>query len=111
MHWRRCSKHCAVPRTLPSSSNTGLLVFLVVFALGAVFFAIGTLLVRIQPPHATSEISELQVDLETRLDMIERLALVGQPWCVEELVSLLRAERDPLVRDAAEAALVVIHAR
>ena len=48
---------------------------------------------------------------ELRIDAIERLALVGQPWCVDLLTQALDQESDPVVRDAAERALIVIGSR
>ena len=48
---------------------------------------------------------------ELRIDIIERLALVAQPWCVDLLARALQEEIDPAVRDAAERALLVIAAR
>ena len=45
------------------------------------------------------------------MDLIERLAIVAQPWCVDLLTLALKEETDTVVRDAAERALLVIGAR
>lgn len=50
-------------------------------------------------------------DLEVRLDQIERLAMVGQPWCAEQLQREFLHDADERVRNAAEDALMVIAAR
>ena len=44
-------------------------------------------------------------DAATRIELVERLTLVGQPWCVELLQTAQRDERDPSVRAAIESAL------
>jgi len=51
------------------------------------------------------------VDFETRIDQIERLAMVGQPWCVQQLQREFLDDADERVRNAAEDALLVIAAR
>jgi len=98
------------------SSSSGGFVILVVFLIGALLFAIGTVLARRERPRREEPVDESLViaqpgSVADRLEMIERLVMVGQPWCVDELRALLERERDPLVRDAAEAALMVIGSR
>ncbi len=128
------------------SSNPGYLILLVVFAIGACFFALGTWLVRResaaaratatpQPPrqeaaeYPSRELLAVvaqpagdawarelggfngPVDEPTRMDMIERLAIVGQPWCVLALVQARAEDDDAQIREAADAALLVIGAR
>jgi hypothetical protein len=44
-------------------------------------------------------------DAVARIELVERLALVGQPWCVELLHTALRDERDRFVRTAIKTAL------
>lgn len=44
-------------------------------------------------------------DTATRIDVVERMALLGAPWCVEALHAALRDERDPSVRKAIKTAL------
>ena len=80
------------------------------FIAGALLFALGTFLVRREAQSLTPMAPELMVDIETRIDHIERLAMVGQPWCVEELRVML-GDADERVRNAAEDALLVIQAR
>jgi hypothetical protein len=79
------------------------------FVVGAIFFALGTLLVRRE--RLAREDATPQLSVEDRLDVIERLVIVGQPWCREELEGIRDRDSDPLVRDAAEAALLVIGSR
>ena len=50
--------------------------------------------------HETEPISA-----DERLEMIDRLALLNEPWCVETLEAAAREERDASVRDAALRAL------
>ena len=86
------------------SNNPGLLALVVVFIAGALLFALGTFMVRREKQAQTPTVL-------LRLDQIERLALVGQPWCVEQLEREFVTDRDVDVRNAAEDALVVIRAR
>lgn len=115
---------CAAPLTLPSS-NPALEIFAALFLIGAALFAAGTWLTRRQlpqtvpnePPAAaitwTRAVSGTDDSLpwELRLDLIERLAIVGQPWCADTLTRALAEETDPVVLDAADRALLVILAR
>jgi hypothetical protein len=73
------------------------------FLSGAALFALGTYMLR--PHRAVTE------DLDVQIDYVERLAMVGQPWCIDELEALRASAFDPRVRDAAEAALLVILSR
>lgn len=105
-----------MPRTLPSSS-TAALVFSLLIVLGAALWVIGGRMQRSSKAastltwtHAVLE-SETPVDAPTRLDVIERLAMVGAPWCVAALESARAQERDRTLRDAADRALLVIAAR
>ncbi|HKE37189.1 MAG TPA: hypothetical protein VKB39_07150 [Candidatus Baltobacteraceae bacterium] len=38
------------------------------------------------------------------MDLIERLALIGQPWCIDALRAATKEERDPQVRKAIDTA-------
>jgi Flp pilus assembly protein TadB len=98
----------AAPRRL-HSNRTGLIFFVAVFVLGAILFALGTLLVRRE--RLARKAASQSMSQEDRLDMIERLVMVGQPWCVDELRAILNNDADPVVRDAADAALLVIGSR
>ncbi len=116
---------CAAPRTL-LSNNPALFLFLGVFAVGAIFFALGSAIIRAQtrPVPRTVDPDEAErvilsvskgglaaESFEVRLDYVERLAIVGQPWCVDELEAIRANESDARVRDAADAALTVIRSR
>jgi hypothetical protein len=115
------------------SSNSASLLIAAVFALGAILFAVGTSMVRrspggarrleridsgpvgtvlVQPPW-TSELTGANdaVAHDLRVDMIERLAMIGEPWCIAVLERARSQDPDASVRDAAEAALLVIGAR
>ncbi len=100
---------------MPSTSNNHFGIFiLALFLLGAILFVVGTLLRReTAPPLALAEAPspEAELDLELRIDRVERLAIVGQPWCVEELNEIRSDDPDATVREAADAALLVIAAR
>ena len=54
---------------------------------------------------------EGKLDYTTRIDMIERLAMIGEPWCIDALEQALHEERDARVHKAAENALLVIKSR
>lgn len=41
------------------------------------------------------------LDSATRIDMIERLALVGEPWCIAAIKAAAETDDDVAVRDAA----------
>ena len=113
--------HCAAPRTL-LPSNPALEIFAALFAIGAALFAAGSWLARHQPLpsaqipaplHWTRAVTDSEEELSTamRLDLIERLAIVGAGWCVDALNAALEEESDPVVREAADRALLVIAAR
>jgi len=90
-------------------NNPGAVILLVVFLIGAAMFAVGTWLVRRgRAVHEPAQPAETQ---EQRLELVERLAMVGQPWCIDELRVIREKDPDPLVRDAADAALMVIASR
>ncbi|MGB6985049.1 MAG: hypothetical protein WBD74_03635 [Candidatus Aquilonibacter sp.] len=91
------------------SNRAGLILLVAIFVLGAILFALGTLLVRRE--RFAREDSTPILSQEDRLDMIERLVIVGQPWCVDELRKIISTDPNPLVRDAADAALLVIGSR
>lgn len=60
--------------------------------------------------HAVAETDE-ELDPAMRLDIIERLAMVGAPWCTDALNAAVRDEPDEALRDAADRALLVIACR
>lgn len=113
-------KRCAAPLTL-LSNNPAFGTFAALFLLGAALFVLGTWLAR--RPRAAQPLPEPAITWtrevagaealtwELRMDLIERLAIVAQPWCVDLLTLALKEETDTVVRDAAERALLVIGAR
>ena len=90
---------CAVPRTL-LSSNPLAVIFTVLFLAGAIAYFVGAFIAR-----------KADRQREVRIDMVERLLIVGQPWCIEDLEKIRNEDEDVLVREAADAALLVIAAR
>lgn len=105
--WRPCWTYCAPPRTLPS--NSLLLVFGVAFAIGAIVFAIGTSLLRAQRRDVSTEPSwtravaqDAVLTPDERIDLIERLAIVAQPWCWDLIARAVGADSDARVRRVAK---------
>jgi hypothetical protein len=64
------------------------------------------------PPSAPRVVPAPPMDeIEIQLDQIERLVMVAQPWCVQELESAFLNHKDDRVRGAAEMALLAIRSR
>ena len=101
MHSCRWSTRCAVPRTL-LPSNPLATILAVLFLTGAILYFVGAMIARR---------ADRRDALEARIDMVERLLIVGQPWCIEDLKKMRNEDEDALVREAADAALLVIAAR
>jgi hypothetical protein len=107
-----------VQRTL-LSTNPLALTLVALFIVGAIVFVIGTMLSRereapvieAQPATTSQTQAEPTLDVAGRMDLIERLVIVGQPWCIEQLETLRREDPEESVREAADAALMVIGAR
>ncbi len=101
------------------SSNALANVLLALFIIGAIVFVLGTMLSRerqaraieAQPVAAPETKPEPSLDVAGRMDLIERLVIVGQPWCIEQLDTIRSEDPDESVREAADAALMVIAAR
>ena len=87
---------------------------------GAALYGIGTLLVRsanhevpAEPIPSTQMVAwanavtgtDDALDTATRIDIIERLVLVGEPWCIDVIRAAAETENDAPVRDAAARAL------
>jgi hypothetical protein len=120
-------RYAAPPRL--HSNNSVALLLAGVFALGAALFLIGTAMVRRPTPVPepfeiveepvpvlapwTAELAGTNDDvaLEVRLDMVERLAMLDEPWCVALLKRARAEDLDASIRDAADDALLVIAAR
>ena len=87
----------------PLLQNNPLAVILAVLLLvGAVLWIVGAMVVR--------KVDQ-QAEIDYRLDMVERLMLVGQPWCVTDLEKIRTEDTDERIREAADAALLVISSR
>ena len=110
---------CAPPHALPSSSSL-LPILGIVFCVGALLFALGSWMLR-REAQAQREVASRgpdpdvtvssDVDVEIERDRIERLAMVGQPWCAIELQTIVDTASDEQLRNMAEDALLVIAAR
>lgn len=108
MHCRPCSRTCAAPRTLLQSSLGATLA--VVFLIGVALFSIGVALPgRIVSPQAPWPLrlddSATALDSPAKIELIERLGLVGSPWCEEILRQADSEEGDPTIRRAIAFAL------
>jgi hypothetical protein len=77
-----------------------------VFVAGAVLFGLGNRMTArarkassngVLWTQAVAPAGASTLDLAMRVDMIERLALLGEPWCVEILKQAAREERDPRI--------------
>jgi hypothetical protein len=102
------------------SINSAYLLLGVAFLVGVLLVALGSWLIRREkaravipsvvegPPLTHSPPEEV---FELVIDQIERLAMVGQPWCVEQLERDFLHADDARVRNAAEDAIIVIRAR
>jgi hypothetical protein len=76
------------------SSNPGALVLIVVFCIGAIFFAIGSFIIR-----------------RERIERVEALLAIGDDASVRELTALRDRAASQRLRDAADDALLVIASR
>lgn len=90
-------------------SNPGFTLALV-FLIGVALYAIGVALPgRIQAPPAPWPLrlddSAVELDKEAKIGLIERLGLVGLPWCEEILLQAETEENDAAVRRAIAFAL------
>ena len=111
-----CWKHCAAPRTL-LQSNARLVFTLLLAALfvaGAGLYAIGVAMSRLAfapqvPWPQRLDDSATELTTEEKIELIERLGLVGAPWCEEILKQADTEENDPTVRRAIAFALADCH--
>ena len=103
MRSARCSTLCARLPELPSTSFD--IAVVVAFAVGLLLFGISTAMLRkpaaLNPswPQLIDE-SLVSADRQLRLDMIERLSIIAQPWCEDVLRQAIEQEDDAAVRDA-----------
>lgn len=107
-------------------SEAATLTFVVIIVIGAILFGIGTAIrtrertashakaptesAAAAAPYAdltwTSQFSgnDEPLGAEARIELIERLGLVGAPWCADVLRAAQLQERDPAVLHAIERA-------
>jgi hypothetical protein len=95
---------------LSSSETIGL--FGIIFVIGAIMFGIGNRLLRGRDDQrvlawtlALGAPPDQPLDVETRLDVVERLALLHEPWCIDALRAASLEERDEAVAAAIRRAL------
>lgn len=98
-------------RALPLTSNPGAAILVVVFLIGAIFFAIGTLLVRRERFVQQAPPQPVQAGPVDYFARIDELLTLGNAASVRELEALRDRNEDAEVRDAADAALMVIASR
>ena len=120
MRSARCSTRCALQLTLPASWDIAIIV---AFVVGLLLYGIGTSMLRssrepapvsapVRTPARTRvawprlvDDSLTDTDPELRLDLVERLSIIGEPWCVEILRHAGETEDDPDVKSAISVAL------
>jgi len=108
MRSARCSTRCARLPELPSTSFD--IAVAVAFAVGLLLFGISTAMLR-KPAAAYPKWPQLideslvAADRQLRLDIIERLSIVAQPWCEDVLRQAIEQEDDAAVKSAAASAL------
>jgi len=104
-----------MPRTLPSNSPLLSIAIAIVFAIGAVLFGLGSVTRRKQAgaeqrrspvkwPLLVDD-SLTDVDVDQRIEMIGRLAVVRTAWARNVLQQAQREETDARAKEAVEAAL------
>ncbi len=108
MPLRTCWKHCAAPRTLLLSNPT--LTLALVFLIGAALYAIGLALPgRVLAPQVPwpqrIDDAAVELDANAKIELIERLGLIGAPWCEEILKQADTEEDEPTIRRAIAFAL------
>ncbi len=109
---KQLNRCAAQPRLL--SSNSGTTILLVVFLAGALLFALGTALVR---RERRTEPAPLRVPQRAPLrapesfERIDQLLSLGDAPSARELERLRDSAQSEEIRDAAEAALMVIASR
>ena len=102
----------AVRRTLLSSSSP-YIAFGIIFLAGAGIFTAGSLMLRSAERGPSLGITwtrsvigdDKMLDVASRVEIVERLELIGQAWCADALEAALGEEHDVRVRTAVERAL------
>jgi hypothetical protein len=110
-----CSTRCVPPFALASIS--WYIPVGVAFAVGLLLFGIGTAILRsvreeeqgvyVTWPRLVDD-ALANADRGLRLDMIERLSLIGSNWSRDVLARAKAEERDPAILSAIESALAVM---
>ncbi len=87
----------------------------VAFVVGLLLYGIGTSMLRslhIQNGNGTTaswprlvDESLTNADRQLRLDIVERLSIIGEPWCVDILRQAMKDENDADIRSAISNAL------
>ncbi len=114
MRWPRCSTHCA--RLSRLSQISWDIAIGLAFVVGLLLFGISSSILRserdtnsfvLKPPGWPKLVDEslAQSDKQLRLDMIERLGIVGNEWSQNILEQARHEERDPEVLSAIERVL------
>lgn len=112
MRSARCSTLCARLPELPSTSFD--IAVAVAFAVGLLLFGISTAMLRkpaVANPSWPQLIDEslVSADRQLRLDIIERLSIVAQPWCEDVLRQAIEQEDDAVVKNAILVAVRDLH--
>lgn len=108
MRSARCSTRYARLPELPSTSFD--IAVAVAFAVGLLLFGISTAMLRKPAASVPTwprliDDSLIAADRQLRLDIIERLSIVAQPWCEDVLRQAVEQEDDAVVKSAAVSAL------
>ena len=97
-----------------SASHSGILT--AVLIAGVMLFIVGSIFLRDKQTAAAEATiaqwvqsigydEEAPVDAAARIEIVERLSLLGEPWCLETLRAAEREEQDPAVSRAISKAL------
>jgi hypothetical protein len=103
----RCSTRYAPRRKLSTNVDIAILV---AFVVGLLLYGIGTSMLRslrvhngdrkgVTWPQLVDE-SLTSANSDLRLDLVERLGIIGQPWCDDILRQAVQQESDSKVREA-----------
>jgi hypothetical protein len=112
MRSARCSTRCAKLRQLPTNVDIAIVV---AFVVGVLLYGIGTSIMRslrvqdgslntVTWPQLVDE-SLVNADPALRLDIVERLSIIAEPWCADVLRQALKEENDARVKSAIADAL------
>ena len=83
------------------------------FAVAAIFLAVALMYVRARdfdeahttvPEWTRAVVDGADCDPATRIELVERLTLIAEPWCLDTLREATKEERHPQVRKALDEA-------